>query len=70
MGKIKRDMSTPENRKFWAHLETVRKEIEGWPEWKRVASGLDGERLLRSKPRRVKEMNEPHPATMVINISE
>lgn len=32
---ISKNISTPENRKFWMEVERVAKEVEKWPEWKK-----------------------------------
>lgn len=37
---MKRDMSTPENRAFWADVKAASLEVEGWPGWKRGESGM------------------------------
>ena len=34
--KIKRNLSTPENRKMWEHAEAVAGEVRTWPDWKRA----------------------------------
>lgn len=35
MVKLSRDLSTPENREFWAVAARARKTVASWPEWKR-----------------------------------
>ena len=32
---IKPDLSTEENRKYWAFVRKTKKEVEAWPWWKR-----------------------------------
>ncbi len=35
MSKLLRKMDTPENRRYWKHVEKVAKEVARWPKWKR-----------------------------------
>ncbi len=34
--KIKRDLSTKDNREFWKFVDKTSAEIEKWPEWKKA----------------------------------
>lgn len=33
--KLRRDLSTEENRKFWSEAVKVAREVEQWPSWKK-----------------------------------
>jgi len=33
--ELMRDLSTPENRAFWAVADRARERVSAWPEWKR-----------------------------------
>ena len=59
-GKIKRDLSTPESRKFWASCEAASKEVLTWPDWKRA--GINTAPAL-SEPR------ELPPKEKLLNLS-
>lgn len=35
MVRLKPDLSTKENREYWAFIRRVKEEVEKWPEWKK-----------------------------------
>lgn len=59
-GGIKRDLSTPESRKFWDSCEAASKEVLTWPDWKRA--GINTAPAL-SEPR------ELPPKEKLLNLS-
>ena len=34
MVRLKPDLSTKENREYWAFIRKVKEEVEKWPKWK------------------------------------
>ena len=50
MTKIIRDLSTEENRAFWARAEAAAKEVSQWPDWKRAGINVE---QIRSEPREI-----------------
>jgi DNA/RNA endonuclease G (NUC1) len=34
--KFEKDLTTQENRDYWEFLEECAREVQSWPEWKRV----------------------------------
>lgn len=40
MGKVSRDLSTEENRRFWQSVENTAEEVRAWPAWKRGEHSL------------------------------
>lgn len=42
--EVKRDMSTPEAREFWAFVEACAREVRTWPDWRRAGINVALER--------------------------
>lgn len=62
---LSRDMSTPENRAFWAHVEKNAAEVATWPEWKKVGIAIvvpevDAERAERQRLSRLDAWDKSH----------
>ena len=36
---VVKNKTTDENRQFWAHVETVAKQVSSWPNWKGKPGG-------------------------------
>lgn len=51
MGKLKRDVSTPEKQAWWDSIRRAAEEVRQWPKWKQTA----GRYVILGRPPHVAE---------------
>lgn len=56
MTSLRKNLSTPEHRAFWAGVEKSAAEVETWPAWKRAGINVAA---VRETPREVPPMPDP-----------